>query len=93
VPIYQVDAIVRRAASLQRTADAAPPTAKASGLLLEKLGISGGGMAVVRQGQSSIVIRVDRDDCLPANCVRIPGAHAVTQALGPLFGELTVERA
>ena len=93
VPIYQTDAIVRRAASLQRTADAQPPAAKASGILLEKLGISGGGMAIVRQGGGSIVIRIDRDDCLPVNCVRIPGAHGVTQALGPLFGELTVERA
>jgi NADH-quinone oxidoreductase subunit G len=48
---------------------------------------------VIRQGQGSVVIRIDRDDCLPANCVRIPGAHAVTQSLGALFGELTVERA
>ncbi len=93
VPIYQTDAIVRRAPSLQRTADAAPPVAKASGMLLEKLGIQGGGMAVIRQGQGSIVIRIDRDDCLPVNCVRLPGAHPVTAALGPLFGELTVERA
>lgn len=93
VPIYQTDAIVRRAGSLQRTADAAPPVARASGMLLEKLGIQGGGMAIIRQGQGSIVIRVDRDDCLPANCVRLPGAHAVTASLGPLFGELKVERA
>ncbi len=93
VPIYQTDAIVRRASSLQRTADAAPPVARASGMLLEKLGIQGGGMAIIRQGQGSIVIRVDRDDCLPANCVRLPGAHAVTASLGPLFGELTMERA
>ena len=93
VPIYQTDSIVRRAVSLQRTADAAPPVARASGMLLEKLGIQGGGMAVIRQGQGSVVIRIDRDDCLPANCVRLPGAHAVTAALGPLFGELTVERA
>jgi len=93
VPIYQADPIVRRATSLQRTADGAPPIARASGMLLEKLGLGEGGMAVIRQGQGSIVIRIDRDDCLPANCVRLPGAHAVTQALGPLFGELTVERA
>ncbi len=93
VPIYQTDAIVRRAASLQRTADAAPPVARASGMLLEKLGIQGGGMAIIRQGQGSVVIRIDRDDCLPDNCVRLPGAHAVTASLGPLFGELTVERA
>jgi NADH-quinone oxidoreductase subunit G len=93
VPIYQTDAIVRRAGSLQRTADAAPPVAKASGMLLEKLGIQHGGMAIIRQGQGSVVIRIDRDDCLPTNCVRLPGAHAVTAPLGPLFGELTVERA
>ncbi len=93
VPIYQADPIVRRATSLQRTADAAPPVARSSGMLLEKLGLGDGGMAVIRHGQGSIVIRIDRDDRLPANCVRLPGAHAVTQALGPLFGELTVERA
>jgi NADH-quinone oxidoreductase subunit G len=50
-------------------------------------------MALIRQGQGSVVIRVERDDCLPDNCVRLPGAHAATAALGALFGELTLERA
>jgi NADH-quinone oxidoreductase subunit G len=67
--------------------------ARASGMLLEKLGLGSGGMAVIRQGRCSLVIRIERDDCLPANCVRVPGAHAVTQSLGALFGEVTVERA
>jgi NADH-quinone oxidoreductase subunit G len=42
VPIYQTDPIVRRAGSLQRTSDAAPPVVSMRGDLMGKLGISAG---------------------------------------------------
>jgi NADH-quinone oxidoreductase subunit G len=34
-----------------------------------------------------------RDDRLPANCIRLPGAHPLTAGLGGLFGAVTAERA
>ena len=33
-----------------------------------------------------------RDDRLPANCIRLPGAHPLTAELGGLFGPISAER-
>jgi NADH-quinone oxidoreductase subunit G len=35
---------------------------------------------------------VKRDDRLPADCVRVAAAHALTAALGDMFGAVTLER-
>ena len=92
VPIYQADPIVRRAESLQRTHDAAAPSAWMSGILLDKLGVKVGDMVRVMQGDGEIQIAAARDDKLPSNCVRVASAHPLTAALGGMFGEITVER-
>ena len=93
VPIYQADAIVRRAPSLQKTRDAAAPVAWMHGALLQKLQIEEGGMVALRQGSGSIVITAKRDDRLPQGCVRIAAGHPLTAGLGDMFGEIGVERA
>jgi NADH-quinone oxidoreductase subunit G len=92
VPIYQADPIVRRADSLQRTSDAAPPVASMRGDLMGKLGISAGEKVRVKQGTGEIRLPAERDDKLPPDCIRIPAAHPLTAALGGMFGEVTVER-
>ena len=92
VPVYQADPVVRRAESLQRTNDAATPVAFMHGDLLQKLQISEGGMAMVRQKSGQATLRAVRDDQLPADCVRIAGAHALTAGLGELLGEIVVEK-
>jgi NADH-quinone oxidoreductase subunit G len=93
VPIYRTDAIVRRAPSLQKTHDAAPPAARMSGTLLSKLGISAGERVRVKQGAGAALLRAERDDSLPDGVVRIAAAHPLTVELGAMFGEITVERA
>jgi NADH-quinone oxidoreductase subunit G len=92
VPIYQADPIVRRAGSLQRTSDAAPPVASMRGDLMGKLGINAGETVRVKQGTGEIQLPAAQDDKLPPDCIRIPAAHPLTAALGGMFGEVTVER-
>ncbi len=92
VPIYQADPIVRRAESLQRTRDAAAPLAWMPGDLMDKLGIRAGESVRLKQGEGEVQLPAARDDKLPANCVRVAGAHPLTAALGEMFGEVVVER-
>jgi NADH-quinone oxidoreductase subunit G len=91
VPIYQTDAVVRRSASLQMTQDAALPVARMHGRLIAKLGLVENGRVSVRQTASALTLKVQRDDLLPDNCVRIPSGHPLTAGLGPMFGPITAE--
>jgi len=92
VPIYQADAIVRRAASLQKTHDAAPPVAVLSGELCSQLKLRDGDQVRISQGGGAVVLPALRDDKLPPNCVRVPAAHPATAALGGMAEPLTIER-
>jgi NADH-quinone oxidoreductase subunit G len=91
VPIYQTDAVVRRAPSLQRTPDAALPVARMHSRLIAKLGLTENGRVSVRQTAQALTLKVQRDDLLPDNCVRVPAGHALTAGLGPMFGAITAE--
>ncbi len=91
VPIYFSDAIVRRAASLQRTRDAATPRAWMNSALLARLGLKDGQAVKIRQGDGAAAVNAARDDKLPRDCVRLAAAHAATSQLGPMSGELSVE--
>jgi NADH-quinone oxidoreductase subunit G len=93
VPIYASDAIVRRAASLQRTADARPPKAGANARTLAAFGLAAGDKARVRQGDAAALLECTLDERLPDGVVRVPAGHASTSTLGPLFGPLSLERA
>ncbi len=93
VPIYATDAIVRRAVSLQATADAAPPKAWLRSSELGKLGIAAGAQVKVAQGQGSALLEVAADDGLPEGVVRVAAGHPMTAMLGAMFGTITVERA
>ena len=92
VPIYQADAIVRRAASLQQTHDAAEPVAAMNGALFGQLGLRDGDQVKITQGGGAAVLTAARDDKLPANCIRVPAAHPLTAGLGGMFGIITAER-
>ena len=91
VPIYATDAIVRRAAPLQQTRDAAPPRAWMNSALLAKLGLKDGQAVRVRQGEGEAAVNAACDDRLPRDCVRLAAAHAATSKLGPMSGELSVK--
>ncbi len=91
VPIYQTDAVVRRAPSLQLTQDAALPVARMHSNLIARLGLKENGRVSVRQTTQALTLKVERDDLLPDNCVRIPCGHPLTASLGPMFGAITAE--
>jgi NADH-quinone oxidoreductase subunit G len=92
VPIYQTDAVVRRSPSLQMTQDAALPVARMHSRLIAQLGLTENGRVSVRQTASALTLKVQRDDLLPDNCIRIPSGHPLTAGLGPMFGPITAER-
>ncbi len=92
VPIYQLDALTRRAPALQATRDAQPPCAWVNGRFLEKLGLNPGEVIVLKQGGGQASLPLARDDRLPDHCVRVAGAHPLTAELGGLFGEILLER-
>ncbi|MEO7320252.1 MAG: molybdopterin-dependent oxidoreductase, partial [Nitrosospira sp.] len=92
IPIYQADPIVRRAESLQRTHDAAAPSAWMPGDLMNRLGIRIGDNVKVKQGDGEAQLIAAQDDKLPADCVRVASAHPLTADLGGMFGEIVVER-
>ena len=93
VPIYHVDGIVRRAASLQLTRDAQAAVVSLPGSLVEKLGLRQNDRVRIFQHGGEAVLPFRRDDRLPANCARIPSGCHETSGLGPLFGEIELERA
>ena len=109
VPIYASDAIVRRAVSLQLTADAKAPLVGLPSALWQQLGLAPG--AKVRlfqggpqggphggphggaQGEASAVLVAREDTTLAAGAVRVAAGHQATSSLGAMFGAITVERA
>ncbi len=91
VPIYQTDAVVRRSPSLQQTHDAALPVARMHSRLIARLGLQENGRVSLRQTSSALTLKVQRDDLLPDNCVRVPSGHPLTAGLGPMFGLITAE--
>jgi NADH-quinone oxidoreductase subunit G len=93
VPIYAADAIVRRAASLQKTSDAAAPRALMHSVELKKLNLQSGEIIKLTQEHGSARLSVIADDSLPHGVVRVAAGHAVTAELGAMFGAIMVERA
>ena len=92
VPIYSTDALVRRAPSLQATADAKPPMVGVPSALWRQLGLQAGDRVRVSQGVASATLPAREDATLAANAVRIAAGHSSTATLGAMFGAIDVER-
>ena len=93
VPIYFADPLARRAEALQRTQDAAAPTARMNATTLAALGLKDGDAVRVRQGEGVAALTAQQDERVPENCVRVAAAHAATAMLGDMFATINVERA
>ncbi|MDQ2918094.1 MAG: NADH-quinone oxidoreductase subunit NuoG [Pseudomonadota bacterium] len=93
VPIYSADPLVRRAPSLQATADAKPPKARVNQTLLDQLGIEAGAQVKIRQGRGEAVLATQVDAAVPPGVVRVAAAHPSTCGLEGLSGPISVERA
>jgi NADH-quinone oxidoreductase subunit G len=91
-PLYASDALVRRAPSLQRTADArAAATARMNAATATRAGLAAGDLADIRQGDGEAQLPVAIDSALPDGCVRIARGIAQTESLGE--GALTLSKA
>jgi NADH-quinone oxidoreductase subunit G len=90
VPIYATDAIVRRASSLQLTADARAPVVGLPTPLWGALRLKD--KVLVSQGEATVVLPAREDKTLAEGCVRIPAGHPSTVALGAMFGTVSIER-
>jgi NADH-quinone oxidoreductase subunit G len=93
VPAYFGDPLVRRSPPLQKTKESQPPRAWMNSRLLGRLGVAAGQPVTVKQGAGEARLMAALDDKLPDDCVRVSAAHPSTAALGPMFGNVTVEKA
>jgi NADH-quinone oxidoreductase subunit G len=92
VPIYATDLLVRRATSLQLTADARAPLASLPAAVWQQLGLADGDEVVVAQGEGAVVMKARLDATLAADAIRVPAGHPDTAGLGPMFGAISVEK-
>jgi NADH-quinone oxidoreductase subunit G len=93
VPVYSSDPLVRRAPSLQKTKDAAMPTARMNAVTLAKLGLASGDPVKVSRGGTPATLPAALDAGQPDGCVRVAAGHAAIAAIGSMSGPLTVEKA
>ena len=90
VPIYFADPLVRRAPSLQQTADARAPRARMNALTLRQIGVAEGAQVRIRQGRGEAVLTAAVDPAVAAGVVRIAAAHPSTCGLEGLSGPISV---
>jgi NADH-quinone oxidoreductase subunit G len=92
VPIYATDALVRRAPSLQLTADARAPQVGLPPGLWATLALNAGDRVRVSQGAGSAVLLARLEPTLAEGTVRVAAGHADTARLGAMTGVLSLER-
>jgi NADH-quinone oxidoreductase subunit G len=94
VPIYAADALVRRAAALQKTIDAVGLSVTLNPADAARLGLEeDAGSVSVNQGDSSAVMKLIIDDAVPEGSAWIPMGVTGSEMLGDPFGEVHIEKA
>ncbi len=93
VPIYAVDAMVRRAAPLQGTADADLWQIRINSATAEKAGLSDAVEAKLIQGEGEVVLPLLLDERLPDNAVYLPAGLSATVGLGGGFAAVELTNA
>ena len=88
VPMHAVDALVRRSKPLQATRDAEFRGVGLSPATIERLGLTDGELAMVRQNGGSATLRVVADRRVPDDCAYLPAGVSGTAALD--VGDVTV---
>ncbi len=88
VPLYAVDAVVRRAAPLQATADADVWQIRVNSATAEKAGLASAVEAKLTQGEGEVVLPLLIDERLPDNAVYLPAGLSATVGLGAGFASV-----
>ena len=93
VPIYAADALVRRAPSLQKSADAKNAKfAHFASDVFAQLGLVDGSDVSISQGEGSATLVAKLDANLAAGCIRVATAIASNTRLDGAFGALTAQK-
>jgi NADH-quinone oxidoreductase subunit G len=93
LPIYGVDAIVRRAPALQLTRDA--KNAHSLGFnakTFAELNLKEGDLVAITQGSNTVQMPAMLESQLAAGCVRMSASTPASAELGAMFGPITVSR-
>ena len=93
VPIYAVDAVVRRARALQQTVWARPATVYLNPETAQELDLGNASQALVRQNGAEVVLPLVLDEGVPTGCAWIPAGLEGTKRLGPSYGPVEVHAA
>ena len=92
MPIYAVDALVRRSRPLQATKDAEFAGVSLSPETLERLGLSDGEVVVVRQGVGSTILHVGSHRRVPDGCAWLPTGVPASATLDFGDGAVLLEK-
>lgn len=90
VPLYAVDALVRRAPALQATRDARPPQVGIGADLWRQLDLRAGARVRVVSSDGEVELGAYLDTSLASGTVRVATGHAMTAALGPAWQRVTL---
>jgi NADH-quinone oxidoreductase subunit G len=94
VAIHGADALVRRAAALQKTPDAlAAATARLCAAQAAQSGVSGAASVRLTQGGESITVPLVIDERVPPGCLWLPAGTPASAGIGPSFGPIGIEPA
>jgi len=93
LPLYRVDALVRRAQPLQDTSDAMTAALYMNNSTSQQLSVNGEAQAIAVQDGNAATLNVVIDEAIPDNCVMIPMAVEGSRGLGNGYGEIEVRPA
>jgi NADH-quinone oxidoreductase subunit G len=91
LPLYAVDALVRRAPPLQETTDSLSAMIAINQTTAAKLGLQGSRNAVVVQNNARISIPLYIENAIPDNCAFIPTGVTGSNELGSSYGPVEVD--
>jgi NADH-quinone oxidoreductase subunit G len=91
-PMNMIDAICRRAVSLQKTKDISDGAIHINSALANKKKLTNNDQAKVEQGQNSVTLKVIVDDRIADDCVLIQSAHPDQIELGAAFADISIEK-
>jgi len=91
-PMNMIDAICRRAVSLQKTKDVSDGAIHINSSLSAKTKLTNDDSAKVEQDESSVTLKVVIDDRVADDCVLIQSAHPEQINLGASFGTIRIAK-
>ncbi|HNW77590.1 MAG TPA: NADH-quinone oxidoreductase subunit G, partial [Candidatus Competibacteraceae bacterium] len=91
VPIYAVDALVRRARALQSSPLAQPAEVRLHPDVAAELGVVGREQVQVSRNGVAVDLPLVLDESLPKGCAWIPAGLNASVALGPSVGPVVIQ--